>query len=393
MGVWFAAVPLAFGHTAITAGWDVVAWLAVVLLVVRAVLRAEPRYWLAAGAVAGAATWNKLLLPLLLVSLAVGIGACGPRRLPWRHLAGAGALAMLIATPQLVHQVASGWPQLSMASALSAQSGAANRTLLVPFLVILLGPVLVPVWVAGLVGLLRRPVWRPIRFLAVAFATALLVTAATSGAPYYLLGLLAAVYAVGCVPAAEWLTAGPRTGRRGGRRRAVTGAVVANAVVSAVVGLPLVPVGLVGATPVPAANVGVRGSVGWPQYVAQVAAAWATLLRERARPRRHHHHDLRRGRRRRPLRPGARPPGPRERPQLPRRRHEPTRRYGADRRRRPRRPRGRAAQRDVHRGDEARQPPRRRRRRAGPARRGLPHAAAAVDGRVVTVPLRRLTRR
>jgi hypothetical protein len=272
-GYAFAAVPIAFGHTAITAGWDVVAWLAIVLLTVRAVLRSEVWCWIAVGVVAGAATWNKLLVPLLLVSLAVGIAVCGPRRLPWRHLTAGGGLALLIAAPQLAHQVLDGWPQLSMARALRQQSGTANRALLVPFLVILLGPVLVPVWVGGLAALARRPEWRPIRFLAVAFVVALLVTAAASGAPYYLLGLLAAVFAVGCVPAAEWLTAKQGTVRR----RAATGAVVANAVVGAVVGLPLIPVEQVGATPVPAANVGVRGSVGWPPYITQVAAASTTL--------------------------------------------------------------------------------------------------------------------
>ncbi|MCU1538944.1 MAG: hypothetical protein JWP82_3295 [Humibacillus sp.] len=254
-GYGFAAVPIAFGHTAITAGWDIVAWLAIVLLAVRAVLRDEPRCWLAVGVVTGAATWNKLLVPLLLDSLAVGVGVCGPRRLPWRHLIGGAVAALVIAAPQVAYQVVNGWSQLSMAGALRAQSGSSNRLLLLPFLVVLLGPVLVPVWVAGLVGLLRRPAWRRLRFVAVAFPVAVLLTAVTAGSPYYVLGLLAAVFAVGCVPAVEWMTARPGTRRA----RAAVGAVVANAVVSAVVGLPLLPVGLVGSTPVLAANVGAPG--------------------------------------------------------------------------------------------------------------------------------------
>ena len=58
------------------------------------------------------------------------------------------------------------FPQLVMAHALAGSSGAGNRALLAPFLLVILAPVLVPVWVAGLVALLRRPAWRRIRFWA-----------------------------------------------------------------------------------------------------------------------------------------------------------------------------------------------------------------------------------
>ena len=53
---------LLFGHVFLTSSADLVAWPLVSLLVIRAELRAEPRWWLAAGAVAGLATYNKLLV-------------------------------------------------------------------------------------------------------------------------------------------------------------------------------------------------------------------------------------------------------------------------------------------------------------------------------------------
>ena len=71
-GYGFGSMPVAFGHTSITAGWDLVAWLAVLLFVTRAVRREEPQWWLAAGVVVGVATWNKLLIPLLVASLVAG---------------------------------------------------------------------------------------------------------------------------------------------------------------------------------------------------------------------------------------------------------------------------------------------------------------------------------
>ena len=50
-----------------------------------------------------------------------------------------------------------------------------------------------------------------------------------------------------------------------------------NGAVSLVLGLPLVPVGSVGATPVPDVNLLVQDSVGWPAYVRQVTEVFDAL--------------------------------------------------------------------------------------------------------------------
>jgi hypothetical protein len=42
--------PLLMGHVLITASLDLVVWPLVCLFVIRALMRAEPRWWLAAGA-------------------------------------------------------------------------------------------------------------------------------------------------------------------------------------------------------------------------------------------------------------------------------------------------------------------------------------------------------
>ena len=71
-GFAFAAYPMILGHTLLTATVDMPVWPAVVLFIVRAVKRAEPRWWLAAGAVAGVSLYNKLLVAVLLIALVVG---------------------------------------------------------------------------------------------------------------------------------------------------------------------------------------------------------------------------------------------------------------------------------------------------------------------------------
>lgn len=263
-GYAFAPFPLVFGHVMFTTGVDLVAWGAVTLFVVRAVRREEPSWWLAAGAVVGLATFDKLLVAALVVSLAAGLVAVGPRHLPWRWVVAGLAVAAVLAVPALVYQATHGWPQLTMGRALSAK-GAQNRIQMWPLLLLLLGPVLVPVWVAGWVALWRRTSWRSVRFLAVAFPVLLVLSAVAAGQVYYPIGLVAVMYAAGCVPVSQWLA------RVAWQRRVVLGAVAVNALVASVIALPLVPASVVGSTPVPGINQAARDQVGWPAYVAQVA--------------------------------------------------------------------------------------------------------------------------
>src|SRR6185312_1445776 len=71
---------LLFGHVLLTSAPDLVAWGLISLCVLRAELRVEPRWWLVAGAVAGLATYNKLLVVVLLAGIALGLATVGPRR-------------------------------------------------------------------------------------------------------------------------------------------------------------------------------------------------------------------------------------------------------------------------------------------------------------------------
>ncbi len=276
-GIAFATLPLVFGHVLFTGTVDLVVWAAVILFVVRALLRHEPRWFLAAGAAAGVGLYNKHLVIMLLIGLAVGLLAVGPRhafRSRWLW-AGVG-LALVIGLPNLVYQATHDWPQLSMAGALAENNGGENRAMLLPFQLLLLGPPLVAIWVAGFVALLRRPSWRPLRAVALAYPVVLLITFASGGQIYYPLGLMVFLFAAGCIPTIDWISRRP-SASRSTARLLIAGAVAVNAVVTGVLALPLVPVDRLGRTPIPEVNQVARDQVGWPAYTRQVADVFRSL--------------------------------------------------------------------------------------------------------------------
>ncbi|GAA3349544.1 glycosyltransferase family 39 protein [Amorphoplanes nipponensis] len=272
------AFPLTFGHVLLTATLDLPMTAAVLLCVVKA-LRADPRWWLGAGALTGLALYNKHLVTLTLIAIGAGLAIVGPRRVLWSRWLWSGvALAALVGLPNLVYQIAHDWPQLTMARAIEQDKGADSRTLFLPLQLALLGFFLVPVWVAGLVRLLRDPALRTVRALAVAYPAVCVLILVTGGQPYYDLGLVLALFAAGAEPAVRWLTARRR------RRWAFAGAFALNLAISAVVALPLLPVGTLGRTPIGDISQATSDQVGWPVYVGQVAGVVDTLpAAERAR--------------------------------------------------------------------------------------------------------------
>jgi len=260
------------GHVLLTNSVDLVVWPLVCLLVLRAVQRREQRWWLWTGVVVGLGTWNKLLLAMLLVSLAVGLLATGRARvLLDRGVLAGGAVAVVLAAPNLVYQATHGWPQLAMGAALSENNADEVRVMTWVFLVIGFGPPLVAVWGAALVALWRRPAWREARFLGAALPVLVLLTVLAGSQPYYPSGLVAVLVAAGCVPAAELVA------RSRGWRITLAAALALNATVSALVALPLLPLRIVGSTPVAAINQVAADQVGWPRYVEQVAGVWDAL--------------------------------------------------------------------------------------------------------------------
>ena len=272
-GYGFGTFTLTFGHLLHTSSVDLLVW-AVVLLATFRALRRGPRWWWLAGTAVGLATYDKWLVVVLVVSVLTGLLVAGPRRaLAAPALVGSAGLAVLIALPNVVWQVRHGLAQRAMGQSLSAENAAAVRVATVPALVIMIGPLLFVVVVAGFVRLLRAPKWRAYRFLPVALVVAVVLTVLGGAQFYYPYGVLAAVFAAGCVPAATW--ARTRT-----RRTALVVLVGLHVATNVVINLPVLPVSVLAQTPIPTINQSVRDTIGWPTYVAQVDAVVDGALRD-----------------------------------------------------------------------------------------------------------------
>jgi hypothetical protein len=222
-----AAVVLFTGHTLSTSTFDLLVWTTVSWLAVRAVRRGDDRLWLAAGAVLGAGLLNKPLPAFLAAGLLAGVVLAGPRRvLRARPVWAGAALALALWSPWIVWQARHGWPQIDVSRSIAAGLSASSQPwwAVVPFQVLLVSPLLAPVWIAGLVRILRDPALRSVRFIGWAWIVLAAVFMATGGKPYYLAGLLPVLIAAGALAVDGWLERRSSPGRsrasHGGSRAA-----------------------------------------------------------------------------------------------------------------------------------------------------------------------------
>lgn len=272
-----SALVLAFGHMVFTGTFDLLAWLVIGWLVLRLLRTGDPRWYLAIGAVAGVGLLNKRLVALLLVGLLLSVLAVGPRRVlrTWWLLAGI-AVALAVASPNLIWEAAHGFPQLTVAAGLSSEDGGENRVTFVMMQALQLSPLLVPVWVAGLVRLWRDPQVRWARAFGLVYPLLAAVMLAAGGSSYYVVPLLLVLVAAGAEPVVRWARTRARV------RMLVAGLTVA-ATISAVITLPVLPPST--AKLLAAVNEQQAEQIGWPEMVRTVADVWHQIppdQRERA---------------------------------------------------------------------------------------------------------------
>jgi len=255
---------LALGHLLSTATASLLGWTVVTYLVLLLLQGGDRRLWLLVGLAAGLTAQANVLVGFLLLGLAAAWVLAGRRSLlrsrgPWL----AGCTALVLASPYLFWQARHGWPQLDVASHIAAggSGSAVSRTAFLPLVVLQVGPWLLPIWLLGLVRLLRDAT---LRCLAVAFLLLLLVFLVSGGKPYYVAGLVPLLLAAGAQPFLDGI-----------RRPWVAPALLALSAPAVLFALPVLPASAAG--PVLAVNPDLGETIGWPDLVREVAAAHRTL--------------------------------------------------------------------------------------------------------------------
>ena len=173
-------------------------WTLMTYAVLRSTLRGEPKWLIVAGVVTGIALQGKYTITFLAVALVGGLAIAGPRsvfrlREFWIGVAAAGA----IATPNVVWQAVQGWPMLQV-----LQNDAVDKNVvLAPTAwlvqqVIIYGPLMAPVWLAGIIALNG---WRRTRFVGIAVLFIYVALLALHARDYYLAGLYPVLFAAGGV--------------------------------------------------------------------------------------------------------------------------------------------------------------------------------------------------
>lgn len=266
----WAASPYILGSASIfhPTWFDTLAWAAYLYVMVRILVRPEPRLWPLLGVVAGIGMEAKYTIAFLIAVSAVALLAFDRgtfrTRGPWI----AAGIALLLLAPNLAWQAAHGWPSIHFASSQNAKTAAdTSRPVYVAEQILFLGATFA-VAVIGVVSLWRRR----LRALATIPVLVTIVFFFERGRGYYPLPADGLAVAAGAVAIESWT-------RRGRRRVLIATLVVLQLAAIALVAPVIVPI-------YPTRTMISRGiwknsffkdEIGWPELTNQVVAAWNGL--------------------------------------------------------------------------------------------------------------------
>jgi 4-amino-4-deoxy-L-arabinose transferase-like glycosyltransferase len=266
---------LVLGHIVTTSTFDLVAWVLCTYLLVRMIHSGNEHLWIPVGATVGLGLLNKWTMCLFVLGLGVGILGSEQRRWlrsPWLW-AGAG-IAMALWFPNLIWQARHGWPAIEMMRSLRHQNERNGyQVLFLHMQVLMIGPLVVPLCVAGIRRLWLDPAARQFRLFALAFGATMVLLIAVPGKPHYQAPAYVAVLAAGSVASSQRLQARPS-------HRLALGRTVVVILIGAslnLVALPILPPSMLARSSLDDIAPGLVTTYGWPQLVGQVASLYRAL--------------------------------------------------------------------------------------------------------------------
>ena len=269
-------------------------WALAIYVIVRLINTGDGRWWLVFGVVCGLGLLNKISVLFLGFGLVVGLVFTPQRKafLDWRLYAG-GAIALVIFLPHVIWEMRTGWPMVEFTRNAALYKNAPIGVIGF-FLsqILMMNPLCLPLWIAGIVAGFFAPGLRPYRVLAWTFLSVFLLLALSYGKDYYLAPAFFAVLPL----AAVWLETFTESHARW-MRRAVPRIMAGSFIILAPLALPVLPTAtflryqaFIGIKP-PSSEIGVNDELpqhfsdrfGWERLARDVQIAVAQLTpQERA---------------------------------------------------------------------------------------------------------------
>lgn len=255
-----------------TVEFDLLLWVIAIYLLLRLVRTGDPRLFILLGVVLGVGIETKVTI----LGLCAGIGVAVlvsrdlrsflRTRYPWLGL----VIALACAAPNVGWQIATGFPTLTYISNHGADiaHGGGIATFVEDF-ILSIGPLLLPLWIAGLVFLFRE---RRLRSMGVLVAVAI-VLFLPDGKGYYPAPTIPLVLAAGCVAVGRIMSLRRRRWAGG---LVVVGGVLELAVLLPII-LPVVPTSSLHTYGIDQLNPDFANTAGWPEFTAQVGAVYNAL--------------------------------------------------------------------------------------------------------------------
>lgn len=262
---------LGAAHLFSTTTFDFFFWALTLYLVLRLIVSADPRWWLAAGACVGVGMNAKWSVGVLAAALLAGFALTPSRALlRSRYLLAGAVIAAVLAAPDVIWQAQHGWPNLAVFRALHGQA-VHNLVVYWPAQILYTGIVLTPVWVAGLWWCLRHPEARRFRPAGIAAVITLVVFFVAGGKPYYAGGIYTFLFAAGAIPIER------RLARHTLRPARAAAALALTTAVGAAIAVPLLPARALATVPLQKINYDLAETIAWPREVALVAREYHAL--------------------------------------------------------------------------------------------------------------------
>ena len=278
-----AIAPLSLAASALYqyVAFDFLWWVLIAYLVVRLAKSNDPRWWVAIGVTIGLGVMTKYTILFYVLGIVAGVFATDFRR----HLRSGWlwigvVLSLLIVAPHLVWQLQHDFITADFLDHIRARDVRIGRTdgFLRDQFLVASNPLTVPLWITGLVAILRASRLRPYRILAWMAIVPFALFVIARGRGYYMAPVYPMLFAAGATQLVAWLDARTTLIRRSAFALIVMLLIVGSG--AAVVVLPIAPIGSPLFEFATRENSDLKEEVGWPELVAEVARIYHALPAE-----------------------------------------------------------------------------------------------------------------